>query len=112
MSIHSIKTNKNRQYELEQFNKIEITFKKMLAIIDIAIYNCITRRRREERGMLKKLREQRHLTQSEVAHAVGVTRSTITMIEIGINKPSVKLAQALGKYFGVSWTIFFDDDAI
>lgn len=49
---------------------------------------------------LRELREQRGISQSELARLCGVTRSTICRIEDGSRKPScvlmVKLAQAIG----------------
>lgn len=57
--------------------------------------------------MLKELRRKNGVTQQQVADACEVTRATITMIEIGKNQPSVKLAKRLAAYFGVEWTIFF-----
>ena len=57
--------------------------------------------------MLKDLRKEKGATQQQVADACNVTRSTITMIEIGKNRPSVKLAKRLATFFGVEWTIFF-----
>lgn len=58
--------------------------------------------------MLKDLRKEKRVTQQQVADACGVKRETICMIEIGKNRPSVKLAKKLAGFFGVEWTIFFD----
>ena len=49
------------------------------------------------------------LTQEQLASECGVQRTTITMIEIGENKPSVELAKKLGKIFEVAWSDFFED---
>ena len=49
------------------------------------------------------------LTQKEVADIVHVERSTITQIELGVNKPSVKTAMALGELFEVDWRGFFEE---
>lgn len=57
---------------------------------------------------LRELREARGITQTALAFAVKVSPSTISMIETGVNRPSVKLAKKLGVYFNVSWNIFFD----
>lgn len=57
---------------------------------------------------LRELREARGMTQAALAGKVGVANTTISMIEVGINRPSVKLAKRLGAFFGVNWTIFFD----
>lgn len=50
---------------------------------------------------LKELRTQRHMSQQELANASGVSRATITNIELGNQKnimtgTLVKLADALG----------------
>ena len=58
---------------------------------------------------LKELRTINGVSQQKVADACGVKRQTITMIELGINRPSVKLAKKLGNYFGVEWSIFFTE---
>lgn len=50
------------------------------------------------------------LTQEQLASECGVQRTTITMIEIGENKPSVELAKKLGKIFEVAWSDFFEDN--
>ena len=58
---------------------------------------------------LKELRMGANLTQKEVADIVHVERSTITQIELGVNKPSVKTAMALGELFEVDWRGFFEE---
>ena len=58
---------------------------------------------------LKKLRVAKSLTQERLAEECEVNRSTISMIEIGVNKPSVELAKKLGSIFNVDWTLFFED---
>ena len=58
---------------------------------------------------LKELRNKYYLTQKEVAERVHVKRSTITQIELGVNKPSVKTAMALGELFKVDWRGFFEE---
>ena len=57
---------------------------------------------------LKEIRKQNGLTQKQLAYTVGVNRTTITLIEKGTNKPSVKLAKKLGKVLKVKWTVFFE----
>lgn len=53
-------------------------------------------------GKLKELREERNITQEDIAIACGVSRSTIAMIEIGQNKPSLELAKKLAEVLNVS----------
>ena len=58
---------------------------------------------------LKELRTAKGMTQEQLAKECEVQRTTITMIEIGENKPSVELAKKLGKIFEVAWSDFFED---
>lgn len=58
---------------------------------------------------VKELRMSKGLTQEQLASECGVQRTTITMIEIGENKPSVELAKKFGKIFEVAWSDFFED---
>ena len=58
---------------------------------------------------LKKLRTEKGLTQEQVANESGVQRTTITMIELGENKPSIELAKKLGEIFNIPWYDFFED---
>lgn len=59
---------------------------------------------------LQKLRQEHKLTQEKLAESVGVSRTTITMIETGASYPSVKLAQKLAQVLNVRWTDFFTDE--
>lgn len=46
------------------------------------------------------LRKQRRLSQEELAQAVGVSRQTITSLEVGKYTASLPLAFKLARYFG------------
>ena len=59
---------------------------------------------------IKELRTSKGLTQEQLANECGVQRTTITMIELGENKPSVELAKKLGEIFEIAWSDFFEDD--
>ena len=48
------------------------------------------------------LRKQRRLSQEELAQAVGVSRQTITSLEVGKYTASLPLAFELARYFGCS----------
>ena len=48
------------------------------------------------------LRKQRRLSQEELAQAVGVSRQTITSLEVGKYTASLALAFKLARYFGCS----------
>ena len=48
------------------------------------------------------LRKQRRLSQEELAQAVGVSRQTITSLEVGKYTASLPLAFKLARFFGCS----------
>ena len=48
------------------------------------------------------LRKQRRLSQEELAQAVGVSRQTITSLEVGKYTASLPLEFKLASYFGCS----------
>jgi putative transcriptional regulator len=52
-------------------------------------------------SVIKKLREERGMTQGKLAQKMGVIRQTISAIENG-NNPSVELLKRLATYFGVT----------
>ena len=58
---------------------------------------------------LKAIRTEKGYTQQSLADAVGIGRTAITMIESGMNKPSVETAKKLGEILGIDWTLFFSD---
>lgn len=51
---------------------------------------------------LKQLRKQRGLTQAEVAAAIGVTRSVVSLYETEMRQPSPDMIVALARLYGVS----------
>lgn len=51
---------------------------------------------------LPALRKARKISQKELARAVGVTRQTITSIEVGKYTASLPLAHKIAVYFGLS----------
>ena len=57
---------------------------------------------------LTELRTAKGITQEQLAKECEVQRTTITMIELGENKPSVELAKKLGVIFEVDWKGFFE----
>lgn len=59
---------------------------------------------------LKKAREDKGLSQTALAGAVGVIRQTISNIECGINRPSPELAIKIGDVLEIDWTQFFVKD--
>ncbi len=57
---------------------------------------------------IPELRKTRKISQEELALAVGVTRQTITSIEVGKYTASLPLAYKIAKYFGLSIEEIFD----
>lgn len=56
---------------------------------------------------LKVLREEKSLTQYEIAEIVGITTSYYGMIESGVRTPSLPIALKLSKYFSKSIEYIF-----
>jgi len=57
---------------------------------------------------IPELRKRNKLSQEELALAVGVTRQTITSIEVGKYTASLTLAYKIARYFGKSIEEIFD----
>ena len=58
--------------------------------------------------LIPELRKRHKLSQEELALAVGVTRQTITSIEVGKYTASLVLAYKIARYFGKSIEEVFD----
>jgi putative transcriptional regulator len=58
---------------------------------------------------VRTLRTQRSLAQGQLAEAMGVSRQTINSIENERYTPSLPLALALARYFGITVEEMFDD---
>jgi putative transcriptional regulator len=61
------------------------------------------------KNQVRELRIQRGLAQGQLAEAMGVSRQTINSIENDRYTPSLPLAIALARYFGVRVEEMFDD---
>jgi putative transcriptional regulator len=59
---------------------------------------------------VRQLREERALSQGDLAHDLGVSRQTINAIETGRYMPSLPLAFAIGRFFGRPIEEVFHDD--
>lgn len=57
---------------------------------------------------IAELRKKNKLSQEELAKAVGVTRQTITSIEVGKYTASLILAHKIAKFFGLTIEDVFD----
>ena len=62
--------------------------------------------------MVRKLRMQQSLAQGQLAEAMGVSRQTINSIENERYTPSLPLALALARFFGVTVEEMFDDQGL
>lgn len=51
---------------------------------------------------LKELRNERELSQRELAKAIGVSPKAVNFWELGVNEPKASYIIALAKFFGVS----------
>ncbi len=61
------------------------------------------------KNQVRELRTNRGLAQGQLAEAMGVSRQTINSIENDRYTPSLPLAIALARYFGVTVEEMFDD---
>ena len=57
---------------------------------------------------IPELRRARRMSQEDLARAVGVTRQTITSIEVGKYTASLPLAWKIARYFGLTIEDVFD----
>jgi len=60
-------------------------------------------------NVIRELRAGRGLSQAELAQAMQVSRQTINAIETERYTPSLPLALALARYFGMTVEEVFDD---
>ncbi len=61
------------------------------------------------KNSVRELRIQKELAQGQLAEAMGVSRQTINSIETERYTPSLPLALALARFFGVTVEEMFDD---
>ena len=60
---------------------------------------------------LRELRADHHMSQADLAAAVGVSRQTINSIETGRYSPSLSLALGLARFFTTTVEEVFDPQA-
>lgn len=60
---------------------------------------------------LKEMRDNRALTQEEVARLSGISRSHYTHIEQGNKTPSVEVAKSIAKTLKFNWVLFFENNS-
>ena len=51
---------------------------------------------------LRELREEKEMTQAEVAKAIGVDARTISNYEVGVREPDIQTIKKLCKFFDVT----------
>ena len=61
------------------------------------------------KNTVRDMRMRKNLAQGQLAEAMGVSRQTINSIENERYTPSLPLALALARYFGVTVEEMFDD---
>ena len=64
------------------------------------------------KNTVRALRVRRNLAQGQLAEAMGVSRQTINSIENERYTPSLPLALALARFFGVTVEEMFDDQGL
>ena len=64
------------------------------------------------KNQVRTLRMQKELAQGQLAEAMRVSRQTINSIENERYTPSLPLAMALARYFGVTVEEMFDDQGL
>lgn len=69
----------------------------------------IMKQNAKPREWLKKIRNEKNLTQQDVADSGNFARTYYTMVEQGKRTPSVEVAKSIAKVLGFEWTIFFAD---
>jgi putative transcriptional regulator len=62
------------------------------------------------RNEIRRLREERSLSQAALGSELGVSRQTINSLETGRYDPSLPLAFAIARHFGLSIEEIFHDD--
>ncbi|MHA1888344.1 MAG: transcriptional regulator [Promethearchaeia archaeon] len=62
------------------------------------------------KNRVREYRENFHLSQQELAEAVGVSRQMISYIENGTKKPNLILALKIAKFFDIPVSQLFELD--
>ena len=58
---------------------------------------------------LKELRKERHLTQTDLAQALGVAMNTVSIWERGERQPNDSVFFKIAEFFDVPFIAFFSD---
>ena len=60
------------------------------------------------RGFLIEARKEKGLSMDDISKEIGIHKASYCNIENGRRNPSVDLAKRIAKFFGFSWTKFFE----
>lgn len=58
---------------------------------------------------LSDVRENKDMSQEQVANQADIARTTYSSIEQGRRNPSVAVAKRIAKVLEIDWTIFFEE---
>lgn len=62
------------------------------------------------REWLVKMREEKGMSQNDVAVQSGIVQQSYQLIEKGENRPKIDTAKKIAAVLGFSWTKFYDED--
>lgn len=54
------------------------------------------------KNRIEEIRKDKGIRQEDFAHALGVSRQTISSLETGRYNPSIQLAYKIARYFGLT----------
>ena len=60
---------------------------------------------------LKTAREEKGMTQLDLAIKARLSRQAVSQFENGTIKPSVKVAKVIAEILGFDWTKFYEDNS-
>lgn len=60
--------------------------------------------------IVRERRQHLKLSQEQLAKEVGISRSMITKIELGLTTPSVPVAKKIGEALNIDWPKIFDEN--
>lgn len=89
-------------------SKVNLTISAKHAMLIMQSEVCKTEGSIELKTKLAQLRKEKKLSQEELALALGVTRQTITSIEVGKYTASLPLAFKIAYFFGLAIEEVFD----
>lgn len=62
------------------------------------------------RQWLRQMRKDLHLTEKQVAEAIGIKQAPYHRIETGQSSPRVENAKKIGNLLGFDWKLFYPDE--